>query len=114
LKTENDMPGDAPNSRTKTENTRTFDGKPPAELPKEVEKAIWLAVRRAVNGLKREVEAKRPRTVVEKHTHFDTRQFADVLLALRRESDRAEALVKEIRTEREKILRIVKPEMFSS
>jgi hypothetical protein len=106
------MPSDSPNSGAKIENTGTFDAKSPARLPKEVEAAISLAVRRAINGLKLEVEAKRPRLVTEKHMHFDTREFSDVLLSLRRECDRAEALIKELRAEREKILRVTHPERF--
>ena len=51
--------------------------------------------------------------VTEKHMHFSTKEFTDTLLALRRECDRAEALLLELRTEREKILRIVKPELFT-
>ena len=38
-------------------NIGNTDAKPPAQLPKEIEKAIWLAVRRGINGLKREGEA---------------------------------------------------------
>jgi hypothetical protein len=107
------MPGDEQNSRAKIENARTFDAKLQAQLPKEVEKAILLAVHGAIRGLKAEVEAKRPRTIVEKHMHFNAVEFADVLLALRRECDRAAGLLAELRTEREKTLRIIKPEMFS-
>jgi hypothetical protein len=87
--------------------------KPEVELPSEVRSAIFLAVRRSISGLKSEVEAKRPRTVVEKHIHFDTAEFARVLLALRQECDRAAALLAELRTERERILRLTKPEMFT-
>jgi hypothetical protein len=86
------------------------------ELAKAVDDAIavavYKAVRRAINGLKREVEAKRPRMVTEKHMHFSTKEFADTLLALRRECDRAEALLAELRSEREKILRVTHPERF--
>jgi hypothetical protein len=87
-----------------------------AELPKAVhdtiEVAVYKAVRRSINGLKREVEAKRPRMVTEKHIHFSTKEFTDTLLALRQECDRAETLLAKLRAEREQILRIIKPELF--
>ena len=107
------MASDAPKSRTQTGNTGTFTVEAPAELPKEVEKAIYLAVRRGINALRREIEAKRPRMVTEKHTHFNPKEFVETLLALRRECDRAEALLASLHTEREKLLRIMKPELFT-
>jgi hypothetical protein len=96
----------------KSGNNGNSGAKPEEELPSEVRAAIFVAVRRSIRGLKAEVEAKRPRTVVEKHIHFDTREFADVLLALRKECDRAAGLLAELRAERERILRVTKPELF--
>jgi len=77
-------------------NIGNTDAKASAELPKEVEKAIWLAVRRAINGLKREVEAKRPRTVVEKSYNIGPGAFEESLrihALLVQENERAERLL---------------------
>src|ERR1700722_4981162 len=100
------MPGDAPNSRARSENARTFSAKP-AKLPAGLNDAIDAAVAKALLRAIRKVPALR-RTIVEKIYQIDPRAYQqgiELSAKLNEQFLRADALLKELRAERERILR---------
>ncbi len=102
------MPSDTLNLGPEIGNARTFNGKPQAQLPKEVQAAILAAVRQAINALRREVEAKRPRTVVEKKYNVAPGALEESVRihgALCQENERAERLLLQLRQARAELLK---------
>jgi hypothetical protein len=79
-----------------------------------VERVVRILYRRNPE-LKRKPGKLRKRTIIEKIYQVDPRAYSqgvELTVKLFEQFARAEALIKELRSEREQILRIVKPEMF--
>ena len=120
------MPNKTPNLGAKTCIPPSFDSTQPDEsvvaeclLPDPlvdlvVERVVRILYRRNPE-LKRKHPKLRTRTVVEKIYQIDPRAFLqgiELSTKLNEQFFRAEALLKELRAEREQILQLTKPEQF--
>jgi hypothetical protein len=120
------MPNETPNSGAKTGNSGTFDSNQPEESA--VAQSLFpdalldLLIERVLRCLYRRNPELKPRPAklrkrtVEKIYQIDPRAFQQGLelsAKLNEEFARATALIKELRSEREQILRVTKPELFT-